>query len=94
MLMVGGSDSSVAFVNACMLTCVNKKCKRSSECRKKDRRIKLYQDFVETNYDELFQDYTFFSGEYDDNDGFKILPYDNNNRLMYVMVVKNIIFDI
>ncbi len=58
-LYVCGSDSKDNFKNVCSQTCRNiEKCKDS--CRKEDRRIKIYCNYVDKNFDDLSTEYIFF----------------------------------
>lgn len=59
MMMVQGSDSSEEFERACRANC-NRKC--TTICRKRNRRIKIYRDYVNKNFNELQRFYTFYGG--------------------------------
>jgi hypothetical protein len=57
MLMIQGSDGTPEFVKHCRLNCT-KKC--NEECKNFNRRINIYQNYVDKNYDQLIIDYQFF----------------------------------
>lgn len=59
MLMVRGSDSSAEFEPGC-----RKNCKRNctDKCEKLNRRIRIYRDYVNKNFDLLNEDYIFYGG--------------------------------
>ncbi len=57
MIMVRGSDSELSYVNECRKTC-RKKC--SEKCRNQNRRVTLYSNFIEKNFDRLSSEYEFF----------------------------------
>jgi hypothetical protein len=60
-LMVRGSDSRQAFADTCRLSC-KKKCP-GDKCRNSQRRIRLYQRYVEKNYDVYSQEYVFLGSK-------------------------------
>lgn len=57
MLMVQGSDGSMAFMEQCRLVCL-KKC--DAECKNYNRRMKIYRGYVDKNFELLTVDYQFF----------------------------------
>jgi len=56
-LMVQGSDSSQKFQENCRLSC-HRKCSLDT-CRKAHRRINIYRNYVDKNFESLTQEYTF-----------------------------------
>jgi hypothetical protein len=67
-LMVRGSDSGQTFVEACRENC-KKKC--DSHCKNQNRRINVYTRYVNANYDNLVNDYTFYGGNEDNAEVFE-----------------------
>ncbi|GGH75305.1 hypothetical protein HNQ91_004625 [Filimonas zeae] len=59
MLMVQGSDGGADFIEQCRLVCV-KRC--GSRCKNYNRRISVYQGYVNKNFELLSTDYQFFGG--------------------------------
>jgi len=62
-LMVRGSDSGEEFIKRCRPQC-KKKC-NMNQCKNQNRRINVYTQYVNTNYDELAIDYNFLGGNED-----------------------------
>ena len=60
MMMVWGSDSKQEFQENCHIAC-KKKCP-PTECRNAHRRINIYRNYVNKNYDTLTKEYQFFGG--------------------------------
>lgn len=60
-IMVEGSDSKPEFTEKCKLTC-SKKCHNSENCKNKDRRINIYRNFINKNFNELIEKYIFYGG--------------------------------
>ena len=58
MLMVRGSDSTQKFQDNCHVTC-KRKCSPAI-CRKGHRRISIYRNYIDKNFDELAMEYEFF----------------------------------
>lgn len=58
-LMVQGSDGRPEFVEHCKLNC-KKKC--GYECKNYNRRINIYRNYVDKNFDDLSVDYQFLGG--------------------------------
>ena len=88
-LRVGGSDSTKEFLENCMAGCDREYCKKNG-CRKKDRRIKRYQNYVDDNYDQLSKDYNFFGGinVNQQNDTYDIVDYVPHTDYTYVLIGK------
>lgn len=60
-LMIRGSDSGAAFTKKCIAGC-KKKCKAAIVCKNQNRRINLYNNYVNINYDLLVSEYDFTGG--------------------------------
>lgn len=56
-IMVRGSDSGSKFIQSCRQTC-KKNCQ--PHCKKENRRITIYREYINKNYDSLNKEYTFF----------------------------------
>ncbi|KLT69026.1 MULTISPECIES: DUF6934 family protein [unclassified Flavobacterium] len=56
-IIVSGSDSHENFINDCLPKCT-KKC--TDKCKNHQRRIKTYRYYVDKNFDELSESFTFF----------------------------------
>jgi len=82
-LMVRGSDSGAGFVAYCKANC-KKKCS-GNICRNADRRIKIYQSYVDRNYNELIQRYNFFGIASQDD---VMEPYSKGKRYDAVFVLR------
>ena len=59
MLMVQGSDSSAEFEARCREDC-RRNC--ADVCKKRNRRIHVYRDYVNRNFDALKEEYIFYGG--------------------------------
>lgn len=84
-IMVEGSDSTPEFVENCKLTC-RKRCGDASVCKNQNRRINVYRNYVNKNYDDLKVLYSFFGGSKDKN---LIEPYVPEEKYDSVFVIKN-----
>ncbi len=60
-LLVQGSDGRSEFTEKCRFTC-SKKC--AFDCRNFNRRINIYQRWLDKNYDKLVFDYQFIGSIY------------------------------
>lgn len=60
-MMVQGSDSTQRFILNCRLAC-KKNC-NSRSCRNAHRRINLYRNYVEKNYEMLNKEYVFLGSQ-------------------------------
>lgn len=58
-IFVEGSDSSAAFHASCKTTC-KKKCEE--RCRNQGRRISIYTNYINKNFNILKNDYSFWGG--------------------------------
>jgi hypothetical protein len=58
--MVQGSDSTQEFRDNCQLTC-KKRC-TGAECKNMHRRINIYRNYVDKNFDSLSKEYLFLGG--------------------------------
>ena len=59
-LIVRGSDSLSNFIEKCRKKCTNK-CV-GNQCQKAHRRIGIYRQYVDSNYNVLTNEYQFFGG--------------------------------
>jgi len=82
-LMVRGSDSRLAFINDCRLSC-KKKCP-SDKCRNAHRRIRLYQSYVEKNYDIYSQEYAFFGSKTNIEDQIVVESYQFGEKYSTIL---------
>lgn len=90
LLTVQGSDSSPEFEKMCRLHC-SRKC--SQECKKLNRRITIYRNYLDKHYPALSQDYIFYGGKRRTSDQKIVLekyrryePYD------VVMIERKIVY--
>ncbi len=60
-IMVSGSDSKADFIENCILIC-KKKCTDATLCKNQHRRINVYKNHVDRNFNELNKTYTFYGG--------------------------------
>lgn len=60
MVIVWGSDSKQDFQDNCRLSC-KKEC-RPAECKNAHRRINIYRNYVNKNYNILTKQYKFYGG--------------------------------
>lgn len=81
MLMVGGSDSSEEFLEKCKSQC--SKC--TGNCRKLDQRIRIYTNYINTNYETLIEDYKFYGG-IPKGDFVRMVPYNTLEKDIYKIV--------
>jgi hypothetical protein len=84
-LMVQGSDSTPEYIEKCREAC-KRKC-GVAECKKAHRRINIYRGFVEANFKELNENYTFMGGENIDNHNI-MEPFERNKKYNAVWVMK------
>jgi len=61
MVMVEGSDSSISYPEICRPNC-KKKCIPPT-CKNAHRRINIYKKYINKNFDQLSQEYTFWGTE-------------------------------
>jgi len=88
-VMIQGSDTGEKFVTHCKLHCI-KNC-RDNKCKNENRRIKVYQNYVNKNFETLKGQYTFYGSVKTgavDTDIEDYIPYKNYES---VFVVKNIL---
>jgi hypothetical protein len=64
-ILVQGSDSMPQFIERCKANC-NRNC-GNEECKMAHRRIKIYRNFVDKNFDNLSNDYAFLGSKNVDN---------------------------
>jgi len=84
-IMVEGSDSTTDFTENCILTC-RKKCLSANQCKNQNRRINVYRNYVNKNFEDLKLTYTFYGGLKNEHTIEMYLPgkkYDS------VFVIKN-----
>jgi hypothetical protein len=86
LMIVQGSDSSVAFREKCRLTCI-RKCE--TVCKKMHRRINIYAGYVNKNYETLKQEYTFYSGVINTDNEMDLIDYIPGVRHQSIVVMKN-----
>jgi hypothetical protein len=65
-LAVNGSDSESNYIANCKLSCT-KKCNQN-KCKNADRRINIYRNYIDKNYEELIKSYRFL-GANPNNEG-------------------------
>lgn len=84
-LMVQGSDSRQEFIENCKTNC-SRKC-NEGDCKKAHRRINIYRNFVDKNFEHLDKEYIFWGGEDLDNQNF-IEPYKKGKKYNSVLVMR------
>lgn len=84
-LMVQGSDGRPEFMETCKQTCV-KKCK--DECRNFNRRISIYRNYVNKNYEQLVVGYQFFGGLRDEQGNSALEGYIVGKKYDSVLLIK------
>jgi hypothetical protein len=82
-IMVRGSDSVPGFVENCKLTCT-RNC--IDDCKKYNRRMSVYQGYVNKNYSELTEQYCFWGGREDAWEGIVLEPYEGVEKYDAVLV--------
>ena len=87
-LIVQGSDSSRDFIEQCKQTC-KKGC--GEKCKKSNRRINIYKNFVNKNYEQLILDYQFIGGLKDSNNQIVLEEYIKYKDYDSVLLLKIII---
>lgn len=85
-LMVQGSDSRNEFIQHCKQACT-KKCKE--ECKNHNRRIKIYQNYIDKNYKNLSKEYLFFGGTKKDDQQMAIEYYQPYKKYDSVLLFQN-----
>ena len=83
-LAVQGSDSNPDFYVNCKPTCT-KGC--IDICKKQDRRINAYNNFVNKNYDKLSKEYIFYGG-IKTNEGVAVEEFVKGKKYDAILVVK------
>ena len=85
-LQVRGSDSTLKFQDNCHLTC-KKRC-TPSECRNAHRRINIYRNYVDKNFDDLTEEYIFFGDYGNIEDQILMEGYTRGEKYMKIFVKK------
>jgi len=86
MLMVQGSDSTQEFQDNCRLTC-KKRCPLA-ECRNAHRRINIYRNYVNKNFDSLTKEYIFYGGIINIDNQLLKVEYNKENNYRIVLLKK------
>ncbi|MBO9566570.1 MAG: hypothetical protein J7621_27600 [Niastella sp.] len=86
MIMVEGSDSSVAYEEACRPKC-KKKC-IAPACKNAHRRINIYKNFVNKHFGQLSKEYVFWGGLKDTDSQIVIENYTIPNKYDAVFFIK------
>ena len=84
-LIVQGSDSTEEFIHLCKQTC-KKGC--GEKCKKSNRRINIYKNFVNKNYEQLKIDYQFVGGIKDANNQIVLEEYIKYKDYDSVLLLK------
>ncbi len=92
MMIVRGSDSRGDFIKWCRENC-RKNC-NGGQCKNYNKRIKVYRNFVDKNFNELTKEYNFYGGLKDDANKTVIEVYKPGKEYDSVLVSKNSIFEI
>ena len=85
-IMVQGSDSGDEFIKNCKPIC-KKRCDDSIVCKNQNRRIMLYQNYVNKNFKILNEQYKFYGGTINER-GTVIEDYIINKQYNSVFVGK------
>lgn len=83
-LMVQGSDSKPEFIEDCRIGCF-RKC-GDEDCKKAHRRMNIYRNFVDKNFEALNKEYIFKGGEGIDSQNL-IEFYKNGGKYNSVLVI-------
>lgn len=84
---VRGSDSTSGYIENCRKNCT-RKCGNHS-CKKADRRINIYRNFVNKHYEVLNQEFTFYGTDGMDDDS-QIAPYQKGKKYEGIIVEKKL----
>lgn len=84
-MIVRGSDSSNKYEEDCRINC-KRNC--SGNCRKANRRIKIYCNYVNKNFEELDREYSFYGGFINDENKIVIENYVREKKYKAVLVLK------
>jgi len=84
-IIVQGSDSTDEFLQNCTANCT--KCK-NGKCRKYNQRLRIYKNYVDKNYDDLIQEYTFYGGVKNEDGSSYLEPYEKFKDYFSVVVQK------
>ena len=87
-VMVEGSDSSPDFEEAC-----RKDCHRNCEevCKRLHRRIGIYREYLNENFDDLKKDHIFLGGMYVGKSVY-IEPYEPGKYYTFILIMKRYIY--
>ncbi|WP_343704333.1 hypothetical protein [Chitinophaga sp.] len=85
LIVVQGSDSGQKFADCCKVTCL-KGCKEV--CRKINRRINAYRWYVEKNFEQLNNAYTFYGGAMYENGNATLEDYCKGKEYKAVFCMK------
>ncbi|MBV4360251.1 DUF6934 family protein [Pinibacter aurantiacus] len=85
-LMVQGSDSRTDFIRHCKRVC-RKKCKE--DCKNHNRRIKIYQNYLDKNYENLSKDYHFIGATKKDDQLMAVEYYQPYKKYDSVFLFQN-----
>lgn len=86
MVMVEGSDSATTYPEACRPNC-KKKCIPPT-CKNAHRRINIYKNFVNKNFNQLSQDYQFWGSIKNDENQVVMEEYKTINKYDSVFFIK------
>lgn len=82
-IWVQGSDSDSKTFDDCKPNC-RKQCSVHGDCKKTDRRIKIYRGYVDRDYNILNLSYAFRGGIFDkDADQWTLFPYNPSDSSTY-----------
>lgn len=82
-IVVLGSDSNEDFPDTCFPIC-KKKCPTKEDCKNRDRRVNVYNGYVNRNYTELVKEYTFYGDA-----GDAIEPFQQKKKYKSIFVTKH-----
>lgn len=86
MLMVRGSDSTREFQDNCRTTC-ERKC-FSASCKKAHRRINIYRNFLDKNFEDLTREYEFLGDPYNDENQILTEAYNKGKKYVSIFIKK------
>lgn len=85
-IIVQGSDNTEDFLNKCRQNCTKKY--KDGKCRKFNQRLRIYKNYVDKNYDDLINEYTFYGGYKDELNNSYLEKYIKHKEYFSVVVEK------
>lgn len=84
-LIISGSDAEADYISQCIKNCI-RKC--TIECKKYNRRINIYNAYINKNFETLIVEYQFFGGNKDQREMLLFENYLRFKKYDFVLILK------